>query len=86
VEHLYKKTGFTQTVKPLFDGPPCTNDTALHTYMNNVAVKQAIHVDTSIEWVLCNENLNYQILVNDVTEYIQHAMNQVRHRISRIIF
>ena len=78
MNNLYKKSGFTQTVKPLFDGPPCTNDTALETYMNSNAVKEAIHVDTNIKWVLCNEDLNYQTLVDDVTEYIQHAMDKVQ--------
>ena len=45
--------------------------------MNNPKVKSAIHVDTTIQWTLCNEDLDYVTQVDDVTEYIQHAMNKV---------
>lgn len=77
MNHVLKKTGISRVLKPMFDAPPCTNDTALETYMNSKKVKAAIHVDDSITWTLCNEDLGYETLVDDVTEYIQHALNQV---------
>jgi len=77
VTNLYKKAGFDQVVKPMFDAPPCTNGTALASYMNSKKVKESIHVDLNIKWELCADDLNYETQVDDVTEYIQHALNQV---------
>jgi len=63
--------------KPRFDGPPCTNDTALESYMNSKKVKDAIHVDPSINWVLCADDLDYKTLVQDVSSYLHHALDTV---------
>jgi len=76
VSHMYAKSGL-KSLKPIFDGPPCTNGTALESYMNSMKVKEAIHVDKSIKWVLCAEDLNYQTQVDDVTDYVMHALNTV---------
>lgn len=38
--------------------------------------KSAIHVDSSITWTLCADNLNYQTTVQDVSQYLHHALNQ----------
>ena len=34
-------------------------------------------MDGSVEWTLCADDLNYETQVQDVTEYIMHALNQV---------
>ena len=39
--------------------------------------KDAIHVDQDVVWTLCADGLNYETQVQDVTEYIMHAMHQV---------
>ena len=41
-------------------------------------VKEAIHVDSSINWVLCADDLNYQTLVQDVSSYLHHALDTVK--------
>ena len=66
-----------KNIKPLGDAPPCTNDTALETYFNSQATKQAIHVDLDIDWTLCNEELGYQTQTDDVSKYIMHALDTV---------
>ena len=48
--------------------PTCTNGTALSDYFNNPAVKSAIHVDPSITWTLCADDLNYVTTVQDVSQ------------------
>ena len=67
-----------KNIKPVGDAPPCTNDTALETYFNSQATKQAIHVDLDIDWTLCNEELGYQTQTDDVSKYILHALDTVR--------
>jgi len=57
--------------------PTCTNGTALSDYFNNPAVKAAIHVDPSITWTLCADDLDYTTTVQDVSQYIHHALNVV---------
>ena len=59
------------------DAPPCTNDTALEVYFNSKKTKEAIHVNQDITWTLCNEELGYETQVQDVTQYIMHALNTV---------
>ena len=90
IEHMYKQGGLTSP-KQLRGNPTCTNGTALTDYFNTPAVKvllgimfvqlnvdqDAIHVDGSVEWTLCADDLNYETQVQDVTEYIMHALNQV---------
>ena len=61
----------------LQDAPPCTNDTALEVYFNSKKTKEALHVKEDITWTLCNEGLDYQTQVQDVSEYIKHALDTV---------
>ena len=61
----------------LQDAPPCTNDTALEVYFNSMKTKEALHVNQEITWTLCNEDLDYQTQVQDVSQYIMHALNTV---------
>lgn len=77
IENILSKSNLNMSFTPRYDGPPCTDDNALETYFNTAAVKSALHVDPSIEWVLCAEDLNYQTTVQDVSQYIEHAMNTV---------
>ena len=69
-------------IKPVGDAPPCTNDTALEVYFNSKATKEAIHVDSDIEWTLCNEKLGYQTQTDDVSKYIMHALDTVKSILS----
>jgi len=62
-------------MRSLHSAPPCTNDTAMETYFNNPDVKRALHVDLDKEWTLCNEELGYETQVQDVSEYIKHALD-----------
>ena len=48
--------------------PTCTNGTALSDYFNNPAVKSALHVDPTITWTLCADDLNYVTTVQDVSQ------------------
>lgn len=77
MENILLKSNLNMSFTPRYDGPPCTDDNALETYFNTAAVKSALHVDSSIDWVLCAEDLNYQTTVQDVSQYIEHAMNTV---------
>lgn len=77
MNHMTKKLGFSQILTPMFDGPPCTDSNAMESYLNTKKVKDAIHVRDDIKWVLCADDLNYVTVVDDVSEYILHALNQV---------
>ena len=63
MENILHKSNVNLSFTPRYDGPPCTDDNALETYFNTAAVKSALHVDSSIDWVLCAEDLNYQTTV-----------------------
>jgi len=76
VKHMYAQSDLTYPKKQLRGNPTCTNGTALTDYFNSAAVKSAIHVDSSITWTLCADNLNYQTTVQDVSQYLHHALNQ----------
>ena len=47
-------------------------------------VKKALHVDPNKEWTLCNEELGYQTQVQDVSQYIHHALDTGKGR--KLIF
>ena len=38
-------------------GAPCTDDVGITNYFNKAKVKEQLHVDTSIQWESCNENI-----------------------------
>ena len=38
-------------------GAPCTDDVGITSYFNKQKVKEQLHVDTSIEWESCNEDI-----------------------------
>ncbi len=59
MDNILSKSNLNMSFTPRYDGPPCTDDNALETYFNTAAVKSALHVDPSIQWVLCAEDLNY---------------------------
>lgn len=78
MQHLYKQGDLTfpEDKKIVRSNPTCTNGTALSDYFNSPAVKAAIHVDKSITWTLCADDLNYVTTVQDVSEYLHHTLNQ----------
>ena len=73
--HLLQHAGFDHN-GPLTENLPCNNDTAVTMYLNNPKVKEALHVDRNITWAICSD-INYTTQVEDVTEFIQHAMAMV---------
>jgi carboxypeptidase C (cathepsin A) len=49
---------FLKDLNPLREVPPCIAWEGIYGYLNNMAVKQAFHVNTSITWDFC-ANLDY---------------------------
>eukprot|EP00483_Globobulimina_turgida_P007538 UN07552 len=47
--------------------PPCLDARGATTYLNEVKVKQALHVKTSITWSICSNHLNYRSEYRDLT-------------------
>eukprot|EP01126_Amoeba_proteus_P015877 TRINITY_DN1721_c0_g1_i2.p1 TRINITY_DN1721_c0_g1~~TRINITY_DN1721_c0_g1_i2.p1 ORF type:complete len:438 (+),score=58.94 TRINITY_DN1721_c0_g1_i2:322-1635(+) len=41
------------------DAPPCTTAHHADLFLNDPAVKKAIHVDNSLTWTICNDDINF---------------------------
>ena len=83
MENILMKSNLNMSFTPRYDGPPCTDDNALETYFNTAAVKSALHVDSSIDWVLCAEDLNYQTTVQVMSRVFFFHKKLIFLRMSR---
>ncbi|XP_004698081.1 lysosomal protective protein isoform X2 [Echinops telfairi] len=60
--------------------PPCTNSTAMSTYLNNLGVRKALHIPAQLpEWDVCNffVNLQYRRIYQTMnTQYLKLLSSQ----------
>ncbi|KAJ0002352.1 hypothetical protein NQD34_007501 [Periophthalmus magnuspinnatus] len=64
--------------------PPCTNSTALTLYLNNVYVRQALHIrEQALPWVICSAdvNFNYKREYMDVKEQYLALLSALKYRV-----